>query len=132
MIKDNSLDNRYRKIIFHLFLGLPGMNHLTKLSVVKPTYMIMNKLLYLNYQKPVIPTSVKFCKTLLYLLGCQMLAKLCKFLNISSNNIMFQFFIVFFFTSLLTEPSPSLSMFLKTFSSGVSSPINSPNERRPS
>ena len=35
-------------------------------------------------------------------------------------------------TSLLTVPSPSLSMFLKTFSRGVSSPMNSPKERRPS
>ena len=41
-------------------------------------------------------------------------------------------FVMYIQTSLVTEPSPSLSMFLNTFSNGVSSPMNSPKESRPS
>ena len=132
MRKDNSLDIRYRKIIFHSFLGLPGVNHLTKLSVVKSIkYLIGKKLIEFDFPKPVISTCIKFCKTLLHLLRCQMLAQLSKFLENKIRKFS-EVWNLYLLTSLLTDPSPSLSMFLKTFSSGVSSPMNSPNERRPS
>ena len=106
--------NLNHTLLFSLPLHLPGVDHLAELLIVQL----------------VIPTCVKLGESNLNLLSCQVLTDCQELLKHKSNNLeIYRFDIC---TFLVTRPSPSLSMFLKSFSMCDSSPMNSSNDKQPS